>query len=82
MKPNRLVEAVVRTLESTPKSRRWFDKIDPQHAATLAELKAAWEGGRLGTKRRRAARVISAMLADEKIAIIGEQEVDEWLAGR
>lgn len=82
MKRTSLVAKVTSVLNAHPVHRRWHDRVAPEHVATLAELKAAWKDGEFGTKRKRAARVISEILAAEGIAKIGTQGVDEWLAER
>lgn len=74
------VDAVVRMMAENPVGvQPWYKKIKPEHAAAVAELAEAWKSGRLGKRRRTAARVVSEYLKEQGIANVGMQGVDEWL---
>jgi hypothetical protein len=60
-------------------SKRWHEKVGPEHQAELAALKAAWQAGELGTRKKTLARTISARLNERGISDVGEQGVIAWL---
>ncbi len=60
-------------------SKRWYEKVDAEHQAELAAIKAAWLAGELGTRRKTLARTISARLKERGISDVGEQGVIAWL---
>ena len=60
-------------------SKRWYEKVDAEHQAELAALKAAWLAGELGSRRKTLARNISARLRARGISDVGEQGVIAWL---
>ena len=60
-------------------SKRWHEKVAPEHLAELAALKAAWQAGELGTRKKTLARNISARLRERGISDVGEQGVIAWL---
>lgn len=60
-------------------SKRWYEKVDAEHQAELAAIKAAWRAGELGTRRKTLARDLSVRLRARGIADIGEQGVISWL---
>ena len=60
-------------------SKRWYEKVDAEHQAELAAIKAAWLAGELGTRRKTLARTISARLKALGISDVGEQGVIAWL---
>jgi diaminopimelate decarboxylase len=62
------------------KPQSWEHRVDPQHKATLDQIKAAYRAGRFGSKQKPAAVTISAWLRDQGIATVGFQGVLEWLA--
>ena len=75
-----LVAAVI---ESLPRRihgfSRWHERVAPEHQAELAELKAAWQSGRLKVPKNTAARFIAAQLNERGISTVGTQGVKEWL---
>lgn len=58
--------------------RPWYERLDGEQAALVAEILAGWKSGKFGTARRTAAKAISAYLSRNGIAI-GHQGVDSWL---
>jgi hypothetical protein len=60
-------------------SKRWYEKVDAEHQAELAAIKAAWLAGELGTRRKTLARTVSARLKELGISDVGEQGVIAWL---
>lgn len=62
-----------------PKPLAWHERIAPEHAATLRDIREAWASGRLGNKKITAARAISKTLTDRGIARVGPQGVIAWL---
>jgi hypothetical protein len=60
-------------------SKRWYEKVDDEHQAELAAIKAAWLAGELGSRRKTLARNISARLRERGISDVGEQGVIAWL---
>lgn len=74
-----LLDEVIEQVSSQRTAARWFHAVAPEHLPALAELRQAWLDGRLGAKRRTAARSIAKILNARGIATIGEQGVEEWL---
>jgi hypothetical protein len=60
-------------------SRRWYEKVDAEHQAELAAIKAAWLAGELGSRRKTLARDLSARMRARGISDVGEQGVIAWL---
>jgi hypothetical protein len=59
--------------------KRWYEKVDAEHQAELAAIKAAWLAGELGNRRKTLARDLSARLRKRGISDIGEQGIISWL---
>lgn len=59
-------------------SQPWFVRVPEEHQATVRAIHEAWHAGLLGTRKKSAARVISAKLSTLGISI-GEQGVIAWL---
>lgn len=57
----------------------WHQRIAPEHAGTVKEIREAWFAGKLGTKKITAARAIAKTLGDLGIAKVGPQGVLAWL---
>jgi len=60
-------------------SKRWHEKVAPEHLDELAAIKAAWRAGELGTRRKTLARSIAANMRARGISDVGEQGVMTWL---
>lgn len=60
-------------------SKKWHEKVAPEHQAELAAIKAAWRAGELGSRRKTLARTISTRLRERGISDVGEQGVIAWL---
>ena len=58
---------------------RWHERVAPEHLAELAAIKAAWQAGELGNRKRTLARDLSARLRARGISGVGEQGVVAWL---
>jgi hypothetical protein len=58
---------------------RWYERVAPEHQAELAAIKAAWQAGELGTRRKTLARDLSARMRARGISDVGEQGVIAWL---
>lgn len=59
--------------------RPWYERVNDEQAAMIAEILKGWHAGRFGVSRDAAARTISAYLARHGIEI-GRQGVSAWLA--
>ena len=59
--------------------KRWYEKVDAEHQAELAAIKAAWLAGELGSRRKTLARDLSARMRARGISDVGEQGVIAWL---
>jgi hypothetical protein len=59
--------------------KRWHEKIAPEHLDELAAIKAAWQAGELGTRKKTLARSISARLQERGISDVGVPGVIAWL---
>lgn len=62
-----------------PRPLAWHERVAPEHAETLRDIREAWASGRLGNKKITAARAISKTLNDRGIAKVGPQGVIAWL---
>jgi hypothetical protein len=77
-KPTSLLDEIRANLPSG-KFPRWFDRVAPEHQATLAEIRRAYKAGELGTGKKPVARAVSKYLADHGIATVGHHGVQQWL---
>ncbi len=57
----------------------WWERVAPEHLAELSAIKAAWQSGELGTRKKTLARTISNNLRSRGISDIGTQGVQTWL---
>jgi hypothetical protein len=57
----------------------WWERVAPEHLAELSAIKAAWQSGELGTRKKTLARTISNNLRARGISDIGTQGVLTWL---
>jgi hypothetical protein len=57
----------------------WWERVAPEHLAELSAIKAAWQSGELGTRKKTLARTISNNLRSRGISDIGTQGVLTWL---
>ena len=64
--------------DSPQGARRWFERIPDELVETCDAIHAAWHDGEFGSRKRTAARSISAKLRALGI-VIGEQGVLAWL---
>lgn len=78
-KPVDPIDQIAKSIACHRRNKRWCDHLTGEHAATVARIREAWLAGRLGTKRRTAAREISAYLKSAGIADVGVQGIDQWL---
>jgi hypothetical protein len=61
-------------------SKRWYERVAPEHQAELVAIKAAWQAGELGKRKKTLARDLSARLRARGISDVGEQGVIAWLS--
>lgn len=59
--------------------KRWHEKISPEHLDELASVKAAWQAGELGTRKKTLARTIAVRLQERGISDVGVSGVIAWL---
>jgi hypothetical protein len=59
--------------------KRWYEKMSPEHLDELAAIKAAWQAGELGTRKKTLARTISARMHERGISDVGVSGVIAWL---
>ena len=60
-------------------SKRWHERVAPEHLEELSAIKAAWLAGELGKRKKTLARDLSARLRASGISDVGEQGVIAWL---
>lgn len=58
---------------------RWYERVAQEHQAELVAIKAAWQAGELGKRKKTLARDLSARLRARGISDVGEQGVIAWL---
>ena len=61
-------------------SKRWYERVAPEHQAELVAIKAAWQAGELGKRKKTLARDLSTRLRARGISDVGEQGVIAWLS--
>ena len=61
-------------------SKRWHERVAQEHLEELAAIKAAWQAGELGKRKKTLARDLSARLRARGISDVGEQGVIAWLS--
>lgn len=59
---------------------RWYERVAPEHQAELIAIKAAWQAGELGKRKKTLARDLSTRLRARGISDVGEQGVIAWLS--
>lgn len=64
---------------SRPGFRPWHERIDPEVAVELEELRREWRAGKLGAKLRPVAAAIVTYLHEHNLSDIGIQGVSRWL---
>lgn len=74
----------VRAAAKPPRNMIWFDKLPPGVQAELQEAKDAYVRGGFASQfgempLSRFATMLSAELAERKIATIGRQGIENWL---
>ena len=60
-------------------SKKWHEKIAPEHQAELTAIKAAWLAGELGTRKKTLARSLAENMRSRGISDVGLQGVLAWL---
>ena len=60
-------------------SKKWHEKLAPEHHAELDAIKAAWRSGELGTRKKTLARSLAENMRSRGISDVGEQGVIAWL---
>jgi len=64
------------------RSMKWQDRVSPEHAETLRNIREAFDAGEFGTKRKPAYIAIATYLNEQDISTVGHQGVREWLEKR
>ena len=75
-----IVDEVAAKLAARQVSRKWHDRVAPEHQKILKELRQAWTDGKFGTACRPASRVISEILRSRGISDVGLHGVEAWLS--
>jgi hypothetical protein len=73
-----VAEIAAKVPRDTHGSKPWWERVPPEHRATVDAIHAGWHAGTFGAKKRPAARVIAEALAEFGVKI-GEQGVITWL---
>ena len=60
-------------------SKRWYERVAPEHQAELAAIKAAWLAGELGARKKTLARSLAENMRTRGISDVGLQGVLAWL---
>jgi hypothetical protein len=58
---------------------RWYERVAPEHQATLAEIRRAYKAGELGPGKKPVAKGIARYLNDHGISTVGYNGVENWL---
>jgi len=75
-----LVDAVRSSLAASKTGfRPWHERLTPEAAAEVDQLRRAWVAGELGTSMRPVAKLVSQYLAANNICTVGVQGVVAWL---
>lgn len=80
-KPLRLVER----LKALPSQRKfgpksWLEKLPPDVAHEVVEVKAAWKAGEIERSGRRLAAEIHEDISSRGFSICGQERIREWLS--
>lgn len=60
-------------------SKRWHERVAPEHLEELAAIKAEWKSGELGTRKKTLARALAENMRTRGISDVGMQGVIAWL---
>jgi hypothetical protein len=75
-----LGEAIMSRAENSRHgSLPWFAKLPADVLAELEQIRANWESGATGLKKRAMARAIVAEMQSRRLPICGVQGVEGWL---
>lgn len=74
-----VVDEVITLMRKARAPAKWHERIAPEHVDTIAQLKAAWRDGKLGTSKKAAAVGISQYLNSNGISNVGHNGVITWL---
>ena len=72
-----LDEVLANIEQRTPQA--WYQRVSPEHADTVDEIRQLWAAGKFGRKKYPAAKAIAKFLHDRGIAKVGPQGVIAWL---
>jgi hypothetical protein len=61
-------------------SLRWYQRVAPEHAATLQAIREAYIAGKFGKRKKPVFTAIAAVLNARGIATVGRNGVESWLA--
>lgn len=73
------VEEITAMLRQAKAAKKWYERVAPEHRATLTEIREAWRAGKLGDQKVPAVRHIVTYLQNNGIATIGRNGVTAWL---
>ncbi|MFM8494797.1 MAG: hypothetical protein ACKOEM_04645 [Planctomycetia bacterium] len=73
------VEEIAAMMRQPKAAKRWYERVAPEHRATLTEIREAWRSGKLGDQKVPAVRHIVTYLHNAGIATIGRNGVTAWL---
>lgn len=73
------IDEISTMMRQSRAAKRWYERVAPEHVATLHEIREGWRNGKLGTQKVPAVRHIVAYLQSNGIANIGRNGVTAWL---
>lgn len=74
-----LADKIAADLPPRPRSRPWWERLDPKLMAELEPVRERWRAGGYDCSQRGLARTISAHLKAAGVLEIGEQGIILWL---
>jgi hypothetical protein len=57
----------------------WWERVAPEYRDELNAIKAAWQAGELGTRKKTLARALAGNMRSRGISDVGLQGVLAWL---
>ncbi len=57
----------------------WYERLAPEHREELDAIKAEWQSGELGTRKKTLARALADNMRSRGISDVGMQGVIAWL---
>lgn len=65
--------------DASKKPATWYERLTPAHRKELDAIRSEWASGKLGTRKKTAARAIAANMRTRGISDVGMQGVIAWL---